>query len=66
VLPESCSVLCIVNPLLIRPQTSAENTAPACFGCSWQQMAIELKKKKKDCCKAWKEKKRCKKCPAHS
>ncbi|MCU0435047.1 MAG: hypothetical protein MUC87_16435 [Bacteroidia bacterium] len=51
------------NPLLGTP-VFPENSTPACFGCSWQQFAIELKKKKK-CCKAWKEKKRCKKCPAN-
>jgi hypothetical protein len=37
---------------------------PHCFGCFCQQTEIELKKKKK-CCKAWKEKKRCKKCPVN-
>jgi hypothetical protein len=53
-----------VNLHQLHPVITSESSASACFGCSWQQFAIELKKKKK-CCKAWKEKKRCKKCPAH-
>jgi hypothetical protein len=61
--PAPNALLCTVNYHLFTPVPNSAQQLPACGGCIVQQLQYEMKKKKKKCCKNWKDDKRCKRCP---